>query len=246
MNILDRLSLLKHRLKDSFENEGQKSYSQFGEDIIIATIFYLLKKKSITYLDIGANFPKHFSNTFYFYKKGNKGICIEPDIELFNYYRKIRPRDTVYNIGVGMNDIDEEKEFYFYKDERKGLNTFSQERVLENETTNPVKAEKTSVTLRNINKIIRENFKAPPDLLSIDIEGLDFDVLKTLDFSCNAPLVVCCELTILAEGNHVIEHTALKDLLLSNGYFQYANTFINGIFVHNTCEAAVRKINNWY
>jgi FkbM family methyltransferase len=231
---------------DSFENEGQKSYSQFGEDIIIATIFNLIRKSSITYLDIGANFPKHFSNTYYFYKKGNKGICIEPDIELFNYYHKIRPKDTVYNIGIGMNEMDELKEFYFYKDERKGLNTFSRERVSENETISPVKAEKTTVTLRNINNIIKENFKAPPDLLSIDIEGLDFDVLKTLDFSCNAPLVICCELTKLAEGNLIVEHTALKDLLLSNGYFQYANTFINGIFVLNTHETAVRKINNWY
>jgi glycosyltransferase involved in cell wall biosynthesis len=55
------------------------SYSQCGEDIIIDFLLTWLKIKNPTYLDIGANDPVKLSNTYYFYKKGSRGVLIEPD-----------------------------------------------------------------------------------------------------------------------------------------------------------------------
>jgi len=246
MGIKKRITDIKRKISYGFEKEGRKSYSQFGEDIIIDIVFYLLQKQSVSYLDIGANFPKHFSNTYYFYEKGHKGVCIEPDAELYAYYKKIRPRDAVFNIGVGINEADETKEFFFYKGSRKGLNTFSEARLEHNEMAGNEKPQKTLVTLRNINKIIEENFTAAPDFISIDIEGMDREVLGSLDFSKYVPPVICCEITKIESNGIIVQNTELTDFLLSRGYFQYANTFINGIFVHNRYEAQVRKVQNWY
>lgn len=246
MGIRHRFKSVKKKLLVGFEKEGKKSYSQFGEDIIIDIIFYLMRKESVSYLDIGANFPKHFSNTFYFYQRGCSGVCIEPDAELYAYYKKIRPRDKVYNIGIGINEEDEQKEFFFYKGSRKGLNTFSEDRLEHNELAGNEKPQKAMVTLRNINKIIAENFTTVPDFISIDIEGMDREVLGSLDFSKYVPPVICCEITKVDDQGAIVQHSELVDFLVSQGYFQYANTFINGIFVHNRFEAQVRKIQNWY
>jgi FkbM family methyltransferase len=246
MGIKHRYNSVKNKLLYGFEKEGKKSYSQFGEDVIIEIIFYLIHKSDIRYLDIGANFPKHFSNTYYFYKRGYTGVCIEPDKELYNYYKKVRPKDTVYNIGIGINDEDEVKQFYFYKNERKGLNTFSADRLEHNVIAGNEMPQVADVTLRNINKIISENFSGAPDFLSIDIEGMDMAVLQSLDYTKYQPLVICCEITKVDGDDVITENTELKNFLLSKGYFHYASTFINGIFVKKEVESKIRSIKNWY
>ena len=63
-------------------------YSQFGEDIIIAYLFYYLKINKLLYLDIGANHPRYISNTFYFYERGGSGVCIEPNPMLWKIFKK--------------------------------------------------------------------------------------------------------------------------------------------------------------
>ena len=47
--------------------------------------------------------------------------------------------------------------------------------------------------LVNINKIMQEQFHGAPSLLCIDTEGLDLDILKTLDFTRFRPAIVCVE-----------------------------------------------------
>lgn len=42
----------------------RKSFSQFGEDLIIESALNIIKEKNITYLDIGANHPFLISNTY--------------------------------------------------------------------------------------------------------------------------------------------------------------------------------------
>ena len=43
-----------------------------------------------------------------------------------------------------------------------------------------------------INEVIANHFKnGPPDFLSVDVEGLDFDILKSLDFARFGPRVIC-------------------------------------------------------
>jgi len=246
MQIIHNLSSLKTKLTDTFEKEGMKSYAQFGEDLIIHMLFQIIDKKKINYLDIGANFPKHYSNTYFFYKRGNTGVCIEPDKELFDYFIKIRPRDKVLNIGIGSSIEDEYRDFYYYEGHKKGLNTFSENRVKEIENVLDDKTQKRSVLLSNVNKIIVENFTSAPELISIDVEGLDLEIMKSLDFAKHSPAVICCEINTLNEKNEIVTNVDLKNLLLSNGYFEYANTFINGIFLHQSFESKVRKVKNWY
>ena len=61
------------------ESKIYPSYSQAGEDQLVRYLFQSMGIANPTYLDIGANHPYICSNTFLFYSRGSKGVCIEPD-----------------------------------------------------------------------------------------------------------------------------------------------------------------------
>jgi hypothetical protein len=83
--------------------------------------------------------------------------------------------------------------------------------------------------LLNINRVIADHFgAAAPDFLSIDIEWMDYDVLKSLDFARFRPKIVCVETLIL--GTTKVE-TRVIDLMRSKDYVISGGTFVNTIFV---------------
>jgi len=49
----------------------QRIYSQCGEELILNS---LLNKPVGFYVDVGSNDPRHFNNTFYFYKRIGRAV----------------------------------------------------------------------------------------------------------------------------------------------------------------------------
>lgn len=209
---------------------NQKSYSQAGEDGVINFLIKDKKLKKISYLEIGTNDPKSDNNTFLFYLNGHNGVCIEADITLIPNIKKLRPKDIVLNVGISTSN-ESVADFYIF--DCKGLNTFDK-----NEAENRIASgnykltQVNKVAIRSINSIIKENFIKYPDYLSIDAEGLDLSILKSLDFS-NYPIPIICAETCVFSENHIRpKNTAIAEFLFSKGYFVYADTYINTIFVN--------------
>ena len=207
-----------------------KSYAQAGEDRILEYLFFSeLKIQSPTYLDIGANYPVAFNNTFFLYARGCSGVCVEPDPSLIPALRKQRSRDVVLNVGVGLNEMTE-ADFYVFTP--KGLNTFSKEEAEFRESFGTYKVQQVlKIPLRTINSIIAEHFTSAPNLLSIDVEGLDLAILQSLDFDKYKPDVICTETISYDEGRGAKKLTDIIDFVCSKGYVLYADTHINTIFV---------------
>ena len=82
--------------------------------------------------------------------------------------------------------------------------------------------------LININDIIKKHFKGAPNILSLDVEGLDLAILKTLNFKKYRPNVICVETLVV--GTKKME-TSIVKFLLSKGYVIRGGTFVNTIFV---------------
>lgn len=61
----------------SDQSFGHITYSQHGEDMIIANIFSILNITKPTYLDIGANHPLKGSNTALLYSRGSHGTIVD-------------------------------------------------------------------------------------------------------------------------------------------------------------------------
>jgi FkbM family methyltransferase len=212
------------------------TYSQSGEDIILLNLFYKLNIRKPTYLDIGANNPVYISNTYYFYLSGSSGVCVEPNPHLCRKFRRVRPRDKVINVGVG---IDEQKEadFYLFPSYADGLGTFSKKEAeywgeIGMEGIGKIHYEKIiRMPLQTINTIIRDYFDRCPDFISIDVEGLDLQILKTLDFHTFQPRVLCVETLLYDENKKEFKNTDTIEFLESKGYEVYADTHINTIFL---------------
>jgi FkbM family methyltransferase len=206
-----------------------ESFSQAGEDRILNYFFHSVGVLNPTYLDIGANDPVHCNNTYFFYKNGCNGVLVEADPALFEKLAKARKKDKCLNVGI---TFDERKEADFYIFSSRALNTLSKEEAEFREKNGSYRIERViKIPLKTINEIIEENFKKTPDLISIDVEGIDLEILKSLDFNEHRPLAICVETITFSENRTEEKIIEILDFVTSKGYFVYADTHINTIFV---------------
>jgi FkbM family methyltransferase len=203
------------------------SYAQFADDLVSAHLFNSVGIEKPTYLDIGAFDPVSENNTYLFYLAGSRGVLVEPNKAITERLKSVRPGDTVLVAGIG---TDETPEADYFMLDNPGLNTFDREQAerIARETPHKIR-EVVKMPLLNINKVIAENFGGKaPDLISIDIEGLDFAVLNTLDFKKYRPKLVCAETLITNTLKH---NPATTKLFTDNGYEVRGMTVANTFYV---------------
>ena len=175
-----------------FDGYSLKSYSQEGEDMILKRLFE--KQEKGFYVDVGAHHPKRFSNTYYFYKKGWNGINIDAMPNSMKLFNKIRPRD----INIEKPISDEKQILTYYAFNEPALNGFSKElsdsRVKE-ENNYHIIFEK-DIETSTLEEVLDINLPRNQeiDFLSIDVEGLDFMVLKSNNFEKYKPKVILIEI----------------------------------------------------
>lgn len=208
-----------------------KSYSQVGEDLIVAGIAQGLRLNSFFYVDVGANSPTNLSNTYLFYEAGYRGVLIEPDARYCAELQKARPGDKCLNMGVAWG---EERAADLFVMTAGTLNTFSPEEVEHYSTPAAIqgygiqKVEKiVKVPLIPINEVFEKHVGHAPAFLSIDTEGMDFPILKTINFQKFSPRIICVE----TQGGHLgNDQGEIISFMKSNGYRVFADTGLNTIF----------------
>jgi FkbM family methyltransferase len=210
------------------------SFSQAGEDRVLKFLFASMGISNITYLEIGTNNPIDINNTYLFYLGGSRGVCIEPNPVLINKIRKYRSEDICLNIGITGGPEEAELDFYIFdeSDAEKGLSTFSKEEAEHVQRTTHIKiAEIKKVRVIPVQNIIQQYFTGKgPQLISIDVEGLDLEILRGIDFVVSRPVAICVE-TVNFSVNHIkIKNKEIGIFMESQGYFLYADTGINSIF----------------
>ena len=213
------------------------SHSQFGEDLIVFNLLNDLSVKSISYLDIGANNPEFFNNTFLFYEKGYTGVLVEPNAALCEKLRNSRPKDSILNVGIGIDDNIKEADFYQFSEENDGLSTFSYQEAKHWEEVGMDGVKRmikqvVKTPLLSINHVIENYFTECPDFVSIDVEGWDLKILETFDFAKYSPAVFCVETLAYNKDGSTYRNQQVSELLDSKGYFPYKETFANTIFVN--------------
>jgi FkbM family methyltransferase len=173
---------------------GRRFYSQAGEDMLLS-LYYEGKKHKGFYVDVGAHHPYRFSNTAYFYRRGWRGINIEPTPSLFKAFPRRRRRDINLNVGIGNGE-----KLTFYVFNEGALNTFDPEIARSRDGSYDGKyriIDRIEVQTRTLADILDKHLPAgtPIDLLTIDVEGMDFAVLKSNDWTRYLPqfILVECE-----------------------------------------------------
>lgn len=221
----------------SKEDAGRRSYAQCGEDMIVDFLFMWIGRSDITYLDIGAHHPTWLSNTYHFYRKGCRGVLVEPDEDLCKNLRKKRSADRVLNLAVGVSGDDK---IGMYIMTSRTLNTLDKAQADSLQTSGRERIEAIrDIRRQGINEILVEHFGGgKPNFVSLDIEGLDFDILQAWNFDRFRPEVFCVETLTYSQSNAERKLTEIIDLMISRRYRIYADTYINTIFV---CEDAWSK-----
>ena len=210
---------------------GFSSFSQAGEDAVLRFLFLdnRMELGKISYLDIGARHPTCGSNTFLFYSCGSNGVCVEADKTSIPLFQKLRSRDKVLNMGISTS-CEDYGDLYIIEG---GGSTFDEEEAEKRASVGTAKIMGVvKVPLMDINTLIQQNFETYPDFLSIDIEGLDLAVLKTMDFETYPVPVICTETCIYSETHIRPKDNTITEFMISKGYEIYADTYINTIFVN--------------
>jgi len=182
--------LLKYLPVNYFQTHT--SYSQEGEDMVLRSFYEGQKNYKGFFVDVGAHHPSRFSNTNYFYKKGWRGINIEPTpgaIKAFNIFRK---RDI--NLNIGISGVKDKLTFYCFNE--PALNGFSKEISEERNTSKKYKIIKeVEVETYPLADVLDKNLPANQqiDFLTIDVEGLDLQVLKSNNWDKYKPAYILVE-----------------------------------------------------
>lgn len=176
--------------KNWMDGYARKSYSQEGEDLVLMR---LLEGKSLGfYVDVGAHHPRRFSNTFFFYKKGWSGINIDAMPGSMTVFNAQRSRDI--NIEIPISDREEVLTYYEFNE--PALNGFSKEISASRDGLNSYKIIGTrSIRTQTLDCVLESNlpFDQQIDFLTIDVEGLDFKVLRSIDLKKYKPSFIVIE-----------------------------------------------------
>jgi FkbM family methyltransferase len=190
------------------EVRAKKSYAQNGEDLLIDML--LGHKRPISYVDVGCLFPDLHSNTYLHYLAGGRGVCIDPNPDVAERFRAVRPHDKFVNAGV--SDVAQKLKYYMHRN--PVFNTFSkarakqvQRRALEQGSAGRELIAKKKIRVRPLLGILRsvgmdQGFLDNLDLLSVDVEGHELEVMNGIDFTRLRPKLIVAE-AILERGSFV-------------------------------------------
>ena len=115
-----------------------------------------------------------------------------------------------------------------------GLSTCSTESVDEITIENPdIHLVRTvEVETITVNDILESYFDSSPTFINLDIEGMEMEILRNIDFEACRPLIIIVEtipyrvkLSSEEKNTEIVSFMRLKD------YSEYAFTGINSIFV---------------
>jgi len=206
-------------------------YSQDNQDSYLETNVFKGYKNGF-YVDVGAHDGISYNNTLYFEKNNNwTGINIEPIKSVFDKLVSNRPDNINLNYAICNNEG--ETEFYCntnYTEMISGIKDTFHSKHLErlerenNETGSTTEVIK--VNTRKLETIFDENKVSHVNYLSIDVEGAEFEVIKSINFDKVFIDVIGFEnnydessipiIEYLQDKNFVVFHESTLDIFMIN------------------------------
>jgi FkbM family methyltransferase len=205
------------------------TFSEQGEDIVLFHVVHdLLRVEHATYIDVGAAEPVLSNNTYLLWGVGHRGVLVEPNPAFAKKLRDYRAGDTVVEAGIGVTDATQ-ADYYEIKGNPM-LNTFSAEQVklLQQGKDESVVERVRKMPLININRLIADQLGEAPDVLSTDVEGLDYDIIRSLDLSRFRPGAICAETVAVSAAG---DDSDITKYLRSQGYVLRGGSTVNTIYV---------------
>jgi FkbM family methyltransferase len=212
-------------------------FSQYGQDLYIASLLIsqFNKIKSRVVIDIGANHPQKFSNTFFFEKYlGCETIAVDPLREFEAQWLDLRERAKFYNFALGseegeviLNVPSKQDSMFSYLDTEDSRRLFK-----------ATFCERRSVKMTTLNHILESHNVFDILFMSIDVEGSELEVLRGIDF--NRQKFQCVLIENNSDGYFGNEN--IRNYMTSKGYIYFARIgWGDDLFLHPSFFAMLQK-----
>jgi hypothetical protein len=221
-----------------FALPARRSYSQFGEDLIITSFFAVLGRERGTYVDIGAFHPKWLSNTHLLAKRGWSGVVVDIDAEKVQLCTRVRKRCVGIVAAVAPKGSDAALPIYKFDRLWSEIDTLSETDALRYRETMGIGFVEEKVDTVSVNDVLAKAVAAFGEvhLLNIDVEGVDEQILGEIDFDTFPVDVVCFE-----DNERFGGSDASVGLLTSRGYRHVATCGGSHIYARgDLADQAVR------
>lgn len=221
------------------EYQRFESFSSYGEDAIlngvIKRLSWIMDRNLFeqnTYIDIGSFHPVRESNTYFLYKWGWYGTLVDPNSYFNSLVHEERPHDILYNCAV---DIESgTKDFYMFGNVDSS-NTMSKEfadrKTSSQHTDVSWVSQVPTKTLDEIVDIHTSYFQRDPFFMNIDIEGKDFEVIKSYSNKIRIPFIM-----IEDDSNAIFNSSPIREYMESIEYAPIATTFLTTLYVDKQSE----------
>ncbi len=221
-------TFLANHVLDMFSS---RSYSQEGEDMILRRIFE--QNATGFYVDVGACHPRRWSNTYFFYKKGWRGINVEPNPESIRLFEAQRSQDI--NLSMGVSTVAAERMYYMFNE--PALNTFEEDftKMPSRRSERYYLVGKIPVRVRRLEDILDEYLPKEKriDFISIDVEGHELSVLQSNNWEKYRPK--CLLVEVLDASIPIVIRSTVHDFMTAANYSLYAKT-ANTLFYLDDCR----------
>lgn len=172
-------------------------YSQYGQDIFVTQELFPGKTGGF-FVDIGAYDGITLSNTYYLEKQlGWTGICFEPNPVAYEKLLKNRTCVCVNGAVSGHKGESIFLKIRGYTEMLSGLVDMYEPRHSQR-IDNELKlfggaAQQITVTCYNLNEVLSDHGVRHIDYLSVDTEGSELDIIKSIDFKMLDFSSICVE-----------------------------------------------------
>jgi hypothetical protein len=191
--ILAKSRVLKERIIKDFYAEHPEivfqnnSYSQNGEDLILSR---LLEDHPVgRYIDVGAHHPFRFSNTAKLNLEGWSGLNVDSNPVSIKDFETFRKFDDNMCIALGKTE-----EFHsYFQFEESALNTFVHERALQLKDLGIHPISVDPIKFVKAKNFLELRFTNDTYLFTLDVEGLDLEIIGDLDYKYFKPCFVIFE-----------------------------------------------------
>ena len=216
--------IIRKRIWDCLRKLDQNSdyFSEAGQDMLVKDNFFK-NQKSGFFIEIGAFDGIEGSNCYHFEKFMNwQGIAVEASPLQFEKLKKNR-NCKLMNVAIG----SENKQVEFYEvaegfTQMSGINNSnfknSFERIKKNSKS---KINRINIECKTFKKLIPSDKII--DLISIDIEGNEFDVLKSIDFDKYQIKVIILE-------NNAPKELSYLDFFLEKNFYYFDRVGMDEIY----------------
>jgi FkbM family methyltransferase len=173
---------------------AERSYAQEGEDLILSRLFETVPPLARPgfYVDVGAHHPFRFSNTYFFYRRGWRGLNVDAMPGSMARFEASRPGDI--NLQAAIAEVEETLTYFVFNE--PALNGFDPELAAGRDGVNGFRiVDRVEMRTRTLADVLDATLpeRQPIDFMSIDVEGYDLPVLRSSNWERYRPTFVLAE-----------------------------------------------------